>query len=180
MLIDDDGEVWLRDPSANEPLQRATTELTDDMDSLGRLLAFLSTGNGGHLDAGSVVDVATLPPPLPTVAGRLFSRNGSCYRSYAELAREAAALRGLQVELATPLKETAAVDVSFEPEHPPLAAAARDVTEPLPMHSESIAADRREESEESPQADVGDRNWLGVAVLVLLVLGALAAYAAWG
>jgi hypothetical protein len=92
VLIDDDGGVWLRQAplKATGPLKAVPPE---GMDRLGSLLAFLVTGDVRCVSENATAEA--LPVPLSTVAGRLFSRNGTCYASYAELARDAAILRGV-------------------------------------------------------------------------------------
>lgn len=101
VLIDDDGGVWLRPDMGTSAVSPG--EMPTGMDRLGRLLVFLATGNGGHLTDGLNVDAAALPAPLSTVAGRLFSRNGACYGSYAELASDAAAARGVAPPTVVPV-----------------------------------------------------------------------------
>lgn len=157
VLIDDDGGVWLRPgmPAAME----STSEMPKGMDRLGHLLAFLATGNGGHLSDGSTVNAAELPDPLSAVAGRLFSRNGACYRSYAELASEAAVLRGGVLPIAAPT----------------VAADPRDNADESDNES-AVAPERATVAESSEERS---RSPLGVALILAAAGGAVVAYLLW-
>ncbi len=73
VLVDDDGGVWIRESAAPGALDlNRSASRSAEMDRLGRLLAFVATGDGAHLADGAVIDPATLPAPLSTVASRLF------------------------------------------------------------------------------------------------------------
>jgi len=162
VLIDDDGGVWLRDEEGGLPVEPADHP-PDGMDRLGRLLAFLATGNGRHLVDGSACDAAELPAPLSTVAGRLFSRNGACYGSYAELASETAVLRGV----ASP----AGISADWvEPDD-----------EPSTLRAEASAL--RETATESAPDVTSEPNerggGLGVTMILAAAGGAVVAYLIW-
>lgn len=155
VLIDDDGGVWLRPGMASA--MESPSEMPKGMDRLGHLLAFLATGNGVHLSDCSTVNAAELPGPLSAVAGRLFSRNGAGYRSYAELASEAADLRGVVLSAAAP---------AIEPRH--------DANEP---HNESAAPQDRAPVTESSEERA--RSPFGVALILAAGGGAVVAYLLW-
>jgi hypothetical protein len=185
VLIDDDGGVWLRDRFTDELAARPVSER---MDRLGRLLAFLATGDNHHLADGSVVDLATLPPPLSAVAGRLFSQNGSCYRDYADLARDAAVLRGTQANLAgltnfgdeTSLETTPLAVPVVEPAR--LAAAssapatvAPDASAEVARHARQADKAAEEEAASSGSASIG----MGLAIVIAVLLSAIVAFVLW-
>lgn len=180
VLIDDDGGVWLRDRFIDEPAARP---VADKMDRLGRLLVFLATGDNRHLADGSVVDIATLPHPLSAVAGRLFSRNGSCYRDYADLASDAAVLRGTRTNLTNfggesslagtsatvPVVEPARLASSQRP------AVATDASDSALLHARQAEKAAEEQSPPSRSAPTG----MMLAIVVALLLGAVTAFVLW-
>jgi len=176
VLVDDDGGVWIR--QSREPgridLDRGVSR-PEGMDRLGRLLAFVATGDGAHLADGAEVDPSTLPPPLSTVAGRLFSRNGACYRSYADLARDAAHLRQVANEDSLQEEPTSPVTAIGEP-----------VTASAPVPS-VVAADESFADEslanvtapaKRPPPEAG-RSRLALAMLIVFLLALGVAFVVW-
>ncbi|MGC1275667.1 MAG: hypothetical protein WBC44_18310 [Planctomycetaceae bacterium] len=186
VLIDDDGCVWLRDspdsepgtatPLANESADGPQPATIDGMNRIGRLLVCLVSGDLRHQSDGPALEAATLPAPLAMVAARLFSRNGSCYSTYAELATDAAAVRGVgsQTAAASTVRES-------QPAKPP----AKAPTEPLTTTgsrpaTESTAQASRLENDASPDAaDDETTHRIGVIALIVLVLAAVAVVALW-
>jgi hypothetical protein len=167
VLIDDDGGVWLR-PETGEPSAAGhACSVADGMNRLGRLLAFLATGEACHLDDALAVAASDLPVPVSTVAGRLVSRNGACYHSYAELARETAALRGVPSPTEEPLPVAAEEEPIEEPAAEPVAVIPRTADEPIASPAEPEPAQAESTS--------------GILVIGALVGAALAAaaYFAW-
>lgn len=165
VLIDDDGGVWLQ--QGDEGLATAPADRPRGMDRLGRLLAFLATGNDGHLADGSACNAADLPSPLSTVAGRLFSRNGACYGSYAELANEAAVLRGV----ASPAQISAApVELLVLERQPDF--------EQLPDEGHDRTP-RDEATQNSTTESQSTGSGLGVAMILAAAGGAVIAYFIW-
>lgn len=129
VLVDDDGGVWIRESAETHRIDWDGVSPPPGMVRLGHLLAFVATGDGAHLTGGVEVDPATLPPPLSKVATRLFSRNGACYRSYADLARDAADLRRESSNAAGFGQSLPSGDVAGEPtisSEPSLAAVVAD------------------------------------------------------
>jgi hypothetical protein len=178
VFVDDDGGVWIDDERTSAPLDPPPDVLPiNGMDRLGKLLAFVATGDGSHLDDGAKVDPATLPHPLSGVASRLFSRNGACYRSYADLAREVARLRVIGGDN-TALQSDAAAITAREQRH----AEPAEVTPMLSVPASTTtrvatpAADNAPESHSEP-AESNPR--FGIALAVVFVLGALVAFVVW-
>lgn len=119
VLIDDDGGLWLQELAVSpESASHPTGPLGDDvsigpdgMNRLGRLLIYLLSGDARDLADDPPPNAATLPAPVSTFTARLFSRNGSGYGSYADVAADAANVRG-GASLST---RTASIDVSVRP-----------------------------------------------------------------
>ena len=172
VLIDDDGGVWLRDSSPSESPD-TSDDPPDGMDRLGRLLAFLATGETRHLADGTAPDAAPLPAPLSAVAGRLFSPNGSCYQSYAELARAAAEIRGV-----APAEHLAAIPRD-EPPPVPVIATEPDVASPFPAAEDEPTEPATDHA--APVALPADAAGakFGIAVAAVLAVGAAVAVAIW-
>jgi hypothetical protein len=171
VLVDDDGGVWIRESAAAGSLDlNRSASRSAEMDRLGRLLAFVATGDGAHLADGAEFDPATLPPPLSTVAGRLFSRNGACYLSYADLARDAADLRQISSD--------ALVEEQSEP-----SLVVED--EPLVAHDSSpivAAADASLVRVDTPAVETASHDGsprLVVTMLVVFLLAAGVAFVIW-
>jgi hypothetical protein len=201
VLIDDDGDVWLRDGPESEPRSQPRDPSRKEMDHLGRLLAFLSTGNGAHLAMDADVDASLLPPPVSVVAARIFSRNGTCYRNYVELARDAAALRGTvptlepkatTVEAARETEPLPPEPLPPEPLPPeplspesllPEEDAASAVTE-KPASSDELSDElteheRRQSEALSTPAESGGGGWLAAGVALAVAAGAAVGYLLW-
>jgi hypothetical protein len=178
VFVDDDGGVWIDNDGTPGSLDPPLEVLPiNGMDRLGKLLAFVATGDGSHLDDGAKVDPATLPPPLSGVASRLFSRNGACFRSYADLAREVARLRVIGGDN-TAFQNDAPAITAREQRH-----AEPAETTPLPSVTAAPttrlatpAADSVPESHPEP-AESNPR--FAIAMAVVFVLGALVAFLIW-
>lgn len=155
VLIDDDGGVWLTRRFADDPSGKIAASQPARMDRLGRLLAFLATGENGHLSEGFTVETTSLPSPIATIAAKLFARNGMCYQSYAELARDAADLREptpsepalLPVE-ALPVEPAANVEPSED--------IASELATVEPKAKETLTADAPLMAETEPEAVIED------------------------
>lgn len=176
VLVDDDGGVWIRDSphSAGVDLERDAQRF-HDMNRLGKLLAFVATGDGSHLTDGAKVDPATLPPPLSQVAIRLFSRNGACYRSYADVAREVARLRIVGSE--ANFEREASATVASDGDHADAGEAVPVVEAGGPRREigapEEVvtAAANEEPPERNPR--------FAIAMALVVVLGAVVAFVLW-
>ena len=176
VFVDDDGGVWLRDSveTGRVDAERDGQPLTG-MNRIGKLLAFVATGDGAHLTDGAKVDPATLPPPLSSVAYRLFSRNGACYRTYADLAHDIAQLRVVGSDAVdSDASEKVACDVD-----------GRNVSEISP--AVGVGRERLQEVETPAEANVASNDGepaegssrFAVAVIVVFLLGAAIAFVLW-
>lgn len=184
VLIDDDGGVWLRDapearPDADTPASDESVDIPRSativgMNRIGRLLLCLASGELHSASGETDLGVSTLPGPLSTVAARLFSRNGSCYSTYADLATDAASMRGVasQTGVKSTARDAQIVEVPAEPR--PRAATAGPVTAEHESSSISQDADALPET-----GDRGSTSNVGLIVLFVLVLAAAALAAIW-
>lgn len=155
VLIDDDGEVWLnRSPSAES--DPATEPHPARLDRLGRLLAFLTTGDNDHLSSPFTLETTSSPSPIATVAAAHFARQGVCYCSYAELARDAAGIKDSSpTEEPIPDMTTPPADVLAEHSTPALKAtealpAPRDTPAEATPAAELPAAQASESADDRP------------------------------
>jgi hypothetical protein len=177
VFVDDDGGVWINDEHNPTSLDPPPGVLPiNGMDRLGKLLAFVATGDGSHLTDGAKVDPASLPPPLSAVASRLFSRNGACYRSYADLAHEVAKLRTVGDDASrqsdAPAIAACGQRHAERAEATPMLSVTAEPTTRVAIPADGIAPDRNPEHVESNPR-------FAIALAVVFALGALVALVVW-
>lgn len=169
VLVDDDGGVWIRKRNETaRPDLDCDASPAVNMNRLGRLLAFVATGDGAHLADGAEVDPAILPPPLSAVASRLFSRNGACYRSYADLARDAADLRLFSSDAAVQ-HDAASRGLVEQPFVP-------NASSPTIAVADETPSDAAASAERSPPET---SNTFIIAMLIVFLFGAGVAFVLW-